>query len=214
MLDSGIARASTSPWSSPVVFVQKKDGSTRFCVDYRKLKDLTKTDAIPLPHTDDSLDSLLSAQLFTTLDLHSSYWQGPLHSNDGAKTAFSTSGSQHYEFIIQACLLACAMLLPPSPDRWMPYYKASHEKPAWCMWMILLFLAALGKSSYISSARFSNALGMPDLSQMYPSLPSVEFLGHIVSRQGISPCPEKLCAISDIVPTPRAMPPKSAPSKE
>ena len=71
MLAQGVIEPATGPWSSPVVLVQKKDGSTRFCVDFRQLNSLTKKDAHPLPRVDDTLDSLSGAQWFSTIDLSS-----------------------------------------------------------------------------------------------------------------------------------------------
>ena len=64
------------------MLVKKKDGTTRFCVDFRKVDDLTKKDAHPLPRIDDTLDTLGAAQWFTTLDLASGYWQVELNPAD------------------------------------------------------------------------------------------------------------------------------------
>ncbi|KAJ8036035.1 hypothetical protein HOLleu_19893 [Holothuria leucospilota] len=72
-LDAGVIRESKSPWASPLVFVRKKDGSTRPCVDYRKLNDVTRKDAYPLPRIDDCLDGMAGAKLFSTIDLQSGY---------------------------------------------------------------------------------------------------------------------------------------------
>ena len=90
MLAQGVIESATGPWSSPVVLVQKKDGSTRFCVDFRQLNSLTKKDAHPLPRVDDTLDSLSGAQCFSTIDLASGYWQMKVVEEDKEKTAFST----------------------------------------------------------------------------------------------------------------------------
>ena len=89
MLEKGVVEL-TSPWASPVVLVQKKDGSTRFCVDYRKVNDVTRKDAYPLPRIDTTLDTLHGLQWFTTLDLVSGYWQVEVNEADREKTAFCT----------------------------------------------------------------------------------------------------------------------------
>ena len=90
MLTGGQIEASDSPWSSPVVLVTKKDGGTRFCVDYRQLNDATVKDAYPLPRIDDTLDMLAGKQWFSTLDLASGYWQVSLSRDARAKMAFAT----------------------------------------------------------------------------------------------------------------------------
>ena len=74
MLTREVIELSSSPWTSPVVLVKKKDGTTRFCVDYRKLNQATVKDSYPLPGIDNSLDALAGARWFSTLDLSSGYW--------------------------------------------------------------------------------------------------------------------------------------------
>ena len=90
MLTGGQIESSDSPWSSPVVLVTKKDGGTRFCVDYRRLNDVTVKDAYPLPRIDDTLDMLAGKQWFSTLDLASGYLQVSLSQEAMVKTAFAT----------------------------------------------------------------------------------------------------------------------------
>ena len=84
----GVIQESDSPWASPVVLVTKKDGSLRFCIDYRRLNLLTVKDAMPLPMISDTLDVLAGSCWFTSLDLLSAYWQVPVAEADKPKTAF------------------------------------------------------------------------------------------------------------------------------
>ncbi|MGB9152808.1 MAG: reverse transcriptase family protein, partial [Alphaproteobacteria bacterium] len=88
MLTQGVVQESRSPWSSPVVLVRKKDGSPRFCVDYRRLNVVTTRDVYPLPRIDDTLHALGSARIFSTLDLTASYWQIALDESSRPKSAF------------------------------------------------------------------------------------------------------------------------------
>ena len=97
LLEKGIIEHSTSPWSSPVVLVKKKDGSTRFCVDYRKLNQITVKDAFPLPRIDDIYDQLTQATHFSKFDFKAGYFQVPLDKADRPKTAFSTRDG-HFQF--------------------------------------------------------------------------------------------------------------------
>ena len=91
MLEAGIIRPSTSPWSSPPVMVRKRDGTMRFAVDYRVLNSRTIKDSFPLPQISDALDCLGKSKFYTTLDLTSGYWQIELEEDSKHKTAFTTS---------------------------------------------------------------------------------------------------------------------------
>ncbi len=90
MLQKDIVERSNSPWASPIILVKKKDGSTRFCVDYRKLNSVITKDAYPLPQINNALDTLHGSMWFTTLDLASRYRQIKVEKRDQHRTAFST----------------------------------------------------------------------------------------------------------------------------
>ena len=85
MEEKDVIRPSSSPWASPIVLVKKRDGTHRFCVDYRKLNAVTRKDAYPIPWIDDTLDTLSGAAWFSTLDMVSGYWQVEVGEEDREK---------------------------------------------------------------------------------------------------------------------------------
>jgi hypothetical protein len=95
----GVIKESESPWSFPIILVRKKNRDLHFCVDYRKLNHVTRKDCFPLPHIDDSLDTLARAKWFSTLDLKGEYWQVDLHSDNQEKTVFLT-GKGLWQFTV------------------------------------------------------------------------------------------------------------------
>ncbi|XP_040195045.1 uncharacterized protein LOC120928035 [Rana temporaria] len=99
MLELGVIEPSASPWASPVVLVPKRDGTTRFCVDYRRLNDCTVTDAYPMPRVDELLDKIAQGQYLTTIDLCKGYWQIPLDAEAIPKSAFITPFGL-YQFLV------------------------------------------------------------------------------------------------------------------
>ena len=97
MLKDGVIRTSSSPYNSPIIMVMKKDGSIRFCVDYRRLNKVTKTCKYPLTYASSCYDKLHESYYFTSLDFQSAYWSIPMAEEDKEKTAF-TVRSGKFEF--------------------------------------------------------------------------------------------------------------------
>ena len=111
MLDEGIVRPSSSPWASLVVMVKKKDGTLCFCIDFRKLNDVTVKDALPLSRIDDTLEALKGAKYISTLDLKSWYWQFPLRRSIDPKPPLRPALGSCTSLI--DCRSVSVMLLPP-----------------------------------------------------------------------------------------------------
>ena len=99
LVDKGFIHPSVSPWGAPVLFVKKKDGTMRLCIDYRQLNKVTIKNRYPLPRIDDLFDQLQGASVFSKIDLRSGYHQLKIKEMDIPKTAFRTRYG-HYKFLV------------------------------------------------------------------------------------------------------------------
>jgi len=99
LLDKGYIRPSVSPWGAPVLFVKKKDGTFKMCIDYRKLNKLTIKNRYPLPRIDDLFDQVRGASIFSKINLRTGYYQLRIKEEDISKTTFRTRYG-HYEFVV------------------------------------------------------------------------------------------------------------------
>ena len=124
MLSEGIIEESSSPWIAPAVFVWKKTGDIRLCIDYRELNKKTVKDAYPLPWPDEVQDELAGSTVFSMLDLRSGYWQLPVHKEDQLKTAFCPGPGLG---LFQFRRMSFGLSAPASFQRLMD--KICHELP-------------------------------------------------------------------------------------
>ena len=195
-VETGVIRPSTSPWASPVVLVRKRDGTVRWCVDFRQVNDVTVKEVYPLPRIDVCLDSLAEAKVFSTLDLQSGYWQLAVDEVDRAKTAFITRYGL-YEYNRMPFGLANAV---------STFQRCMELVLRGLQWEILLIYlddviiyssdqaSHLGRLETVLKRLGDAGLKLkPSKCQLFRA--EVEFLGHMVSEAGITPCPRNIDAV-------------------
>ena len=193
MLESGTIEPAEGPWASPVVLVKKKDGSMRFCVDYRRLNGATVKDAYPLPRIDDSLDTLAGSEWFSTMDLVSGYWQVAMAEDDKEKTAFSTHRGL-FQFTVMPFGLCNA---PGTFERLMEVAMRGLQWTSCLVYLDDIVVFARTFESHLQ--RLGEVLGRlqraglkvkPSKCQL--ARREVGFLGHVVSAAGVQTDPRKV----------------------
>ena len=202
MLKNDIVRPSMSPWASPIVLVRKKDGTWRFCVDFRKLNDVTVKDAFPLPQINDLIDTLSGQQYFSTLDLASGYWQVEMEETSKEKTAFTIPGGTHLEFNRLPFGLSNAV---PTFQRLMSRVLEGLS-PTKCL-VYLDDVLVIGKTfdeHCTNLKEVLDAIKRAGLklkpSKCFFAHPEVKFLGFVISGKGLAPDPQKVEAIQGYEP--------------
>lgn len=197
MLASGVIQPSASPWSSPVVLVRKRDGSVRFCIDYRRLNKITVRDMYPLPRLDHTLDSLSGMVWFSTMDCVSGYWQILMHPNDVEKTAFVTHRGL-FEFKVMPFGLVNA---PMTFQRAMDVILSGLKYEICLCYLDDIIVFSRTWDEHLKNLRL--VLDRLKLAGIYlkPSKcqfvrRSITFLGHTVSANGVSPTDEKIKAVA------------------
>lgn len=197
MLSKNVIRPSCSPWASPVVLVTKKDGTIRFCVDYRRLNKITRKDVYPMPRIDDALDALHGATYFSSLDMRSGYWQVPMHKPDIDKTAFTTPDGL-YEFTVMPFGLSNA---PATFERMMDTVLRGLRWSVCLCYLDDVVVYSATFSEHLHRLRlvldcFATAGLQLNHKKCHFAHREIKVLGHIVSQKGVSPDPDKLSAVA------------------
>ncbi|KAL0543603.1 hypothetical protein IC582_018703 [Cucumis melo] len=196
-LDKGFIRPSVSPWGAPVLFVKKKDGSMRLCIDYRELNKVTVKNRYPLPRIDDLFDQLQGATVFSKIDLRSGYHQLRIKDEDVPKTAFR-SRYGHYEFIVMSFGLTNA------PAVFMDLMNRVFRE--FLDTFVIVFIDDIliySKTEAEHEEHLRMVLQTLRDNKLYAKfskcefwLKQVSFLGHVVSKDGVSVDPAKIEAIT------------------
>ncbi|KAJ0956109.1 putative nucleotidyltransferase, Ribonuclease H [Helianthus annuus] len=196
LLDRGFIRPSSSPWGAPVLFVKKKDGSLRMCIDYRELNKMTIKNRYPLPRIDDLFDQLQGSSFYSKIDLRSGYHQVRVREEDVPKTAFRTRYG-HHEFLVMPFGLtnAPAVFMDLMNRVCKPYLDD----------FVIVFIDDIliySKNKEDHERHLRLILELLRREQLYAKfskcdfwIREVHFLGHIVNEVGIHVDPAKVEAI-------------------
>jgi hypothetical protein len=196
LLEKGFIRPSSSPWGAPVLFVSKKDGSRRMCVDYRSLNEVTIKNKYPLPCIEDLFDQMKGAKIFSKIDLRSGYHQLKIREEDVPKTAFTTRYGL-YEFLVMSFGLtnASAYFMNLMNKVFMEYLD-----PFVVVFIDHILIYSPNEETHEDHLRL--VLQKLRDNQLYAKfskcdfwLKEVAFLGHIVTDGGIKVDPGKISEI-------------------
>ena len=196
LLDKGFIRPSVSPWGAPVLFVKKKDGSMRMCIDYRRLNQVTVKNRYPLPRIDDLFDQLQGASVFSKIDLRSGYHQLRVSESAIPKTAFRTRYG-HYEYLVMPFGLTNA------PATFMALMnKVFHEFLDKFVIVFIDDILIYSKSEEEHAEHLRMVLNLLREKELYGKfskcafwLKEVLFLGHLISGKGLEVDPRKIEAV-------------------
>nr|GEV63997.1 putative reverse transcriptase domain-containing protein [Tanacetum cinerariifolium] len=196
--DKGFIRPSSSPWGASVLFIKKKDGSFRMCIDYRELNKLTVKNRYPLPQIDDLFDQLQRSSVYSKIDLRSGYHQLRVQEQDVPKTTFRTRYG-HYEFQVMPFGLtnAPAIFMDLMNRVCKPYLDK----------FVIVFIDDIliySKDEKVHKEHLKAILELLKKEKLYTKfskcefwIPKVQFLGHVIDSQGIHVDPAKIESIKD-----------------
>ncbi|GJP73424.1 hypothetical protein CLOP_g4139 [Closterium sp. NIES-67] len=196
LLAKGLIRPSTSPYGAPVLFTPKPDGSLRMCIDYRALNKQTIKNKYPIPRIDDLLDQLRGATVFSKLDLRSGYWQIRMADNSIHKTAFRTRYGS-YEYLVMPFGLTNA---PATFQAEMNHILRPLLDECVVVYLDDILIYSRDMKQHVEHLRrvfeiLRRERFYVKLSKSEFALEKVQFLGHLVSAQGVHVDPKKVEAV-------------------
>ncbi|KMQ88444.1 reverse ribonuclease integrase, partial [Lasius niger] len=199
METAGVIEPSHSAWSSPVVVVKKKDGKFRFCIDFRKVNEVTEKDAYPLPQVTATLDKLRGARYLTTLDLKNGYLQVPLAPESRPITAFTIPGRGLFQFKVMPFGLHSA---PATFQRLLDAVIGPALEPHVFVYLDDIIVISRTFDDHLRLLRevfqrLRAARLRLNPAKCHFCVNRLKYLGHVVDRNGIRTDPEKVSAVAD-----------------